>query len=99
MELLLHLFFEQLVDEQQYIFLQQDSATACTTRAPVNPLNEVFGDRIIIGGLWPVPQLMWLLFMGNHKTKQLQTKLLHNSRTEGNDNKEHLLSFPVTPHV
>jgi hypothetical protein len=48
--------------------------------------------------LWPAPQFMLLLFMGNHKTKQLQTKLLHNWRTEGND-KEHLLSFAGTPHV
>jgi hypothetical protein len=78
MEHILHLFFEQLVDEQQYIFLQQNSATACTTRGPVKPLNKMFGDRIISDGLWPAPQFMLLLFMGNHKTKQLQTKLLHN---------------------
>jgi hypothetical protein len=47
-------FFTELAKEERlYGVFQQDSATAHTAYTSFGTLQEVFGDHIIIHGLWP----------------------------------------------
>jgi hypothetical protein len=52
------LFFEVLTEEEkQYVYFQQDSATAHTLQQSVEALREIFDERIISQGLW-LPHLL-----------------------------------------
>jgi hypothetical protein len=47
-------FFEQLNDdERQYVYFQQDSATAHTARNSMSALQDMFDGRNISTGFWP----------------------------------------------
>jgi hypothetical protein len=51
---ILELFFQMLTEkEKQYVYFQQDNASAHTSQNSGEVLHEIFGGRSISQGLWP----------------------------------------------
>jgi hypothetical protein len=52
---ILELFFQILTEEEkQHAYFQQDNTTAHTSQHSMGALHEIFGERIISQGLWPL---------------------------------------------
>jgi hypothetical protein len=71
---ILNPFFNQLTaEEKQYVYFQQDNATAHTANAAMAAIREGFEDRIISRGLWPPrspnPSFCYFYLWGNLKGK------------------------------
>jgi hypothetical protein len=56
---------QQTEEERQCGYFQQDGATSHTANNSMRVLQEVFNDRIIITGLWPLrpPILAFVIFI------------------------------------
>jgi hypothetical protein len=88
---ILNPFFNQLTaEERQYGYFQQDNSTAHTVNASMVAIREVFEDRIISRGLWPLryPDLSFCDFylQGNlkgkvYKNNPCSTEALQNEIT------------------
>jgi hypothetical protein len=60
-------------EERQYGYFQQDNATAHTANAAMVAILEVFEDRIIRRGLWPLRSLfLRFLYLGKPKGESLE---------------------------
>jgi inhibitor of nuclear factor kappa-B kinase subunit alpha len=53
-QIIIGLLFPKLTEEERlYGWFQKDSATAHAARVSMQALSDVFGDRIIVSGVWP----------------------------------------------
>jgi hypothetical protein len=63
-------------EERQYVYFQQDNATAHMVNAAMVAIWEVFQDRIISRILWPprypISQFLQFFSLGKPKEKSLQ---------------------------
>jgi hypothetical protein len=82
---ILELFFQMITEEEKkYVYFQQDNTTAHISQHSVEALHEIFGERMISWGLWPLhsPYLSVCDFfhVGKLEAKSVQEQSAYSKR-------------------